>query len=345
MMKNQFFSLRFQFIRSHLKGVLLTTIMLTIIMYSLNYMTDVMWLTLNQIFLIIGIYVFVGTILAIIIGFHSSSFHIKRLHEMSALISQFANGNYHYRIDVHHKDELTRVTDELNRLGMIMQKHVRSLQRMAEENEAFSKEAHKTAVIEERQRLARDLHDAVSQQLFAITMMSEAIIKQIDQHPELAKEQLQDVVEAAYHSQAEMRALLLHLRPVYLSGKTLADGVESLIKELEAKSNLTFEVKISQGLELPEIIEEHVFRMIQEGFSNILRHANATVIKLSIIQQSNELNVKLQDNGDGFEIDEHFNKSSLGLKTMRERSEELGGICTIRSNVNEGTMITIRIPL
>jgi len=343
-MKSQFFSLRFESIRYHLLNVFLITIIMSVILFSLHFFSKDGWITANQIFLIIGIYVFVGTILAFIIGFQSSSSNIKRLHEISALISQYANGNYHYRIDIHHKDELTRVTDDLNKLGKIMQNHVRSLQRLAEENEAFSKEAHKTAVIEERQRLARDLHDAVSQQLFAITMMSEAIIKQMDEQPQMAKKQLQDVVEAAYHSQAEMRALLLHLRPVYLSGKTLADGVTSLVNDLEAKSNMSFDLSLPEKLELSEVVEEHVFRIIQEGFSNILRHANASEIKLSIVQYSKELLVKLQDNGKGFNVDEHFNKSSLGLKTMKERSEELGGICAIHSRKNEGTVVTIRIP-
>src|SRR5690625_3391251 len=176
-------------------------------------------------------------------------------------------------------------------------------------------------------------------------MMSEAALKQIEQQPELAKEQLAEVVKAAHHSQAEMRALLLHLRPVHLSGDPLVVGVRKLVKELEDKSNILFSLTVPNHMELSSSVEEHVFRIIQEALSNILRHANATEVKVSITKQSKELFVHMGDNGKGFSVDEKTNtKASFGLKTMRERAEELGGTFAIRSRLKEGTYIDIRIP-
>src|SRR5690625_4734157 len=99
MMKNQFFSLRFQSIRSHLISVLMITSIMMITLLLIKFLMNDAWLTLNRIFLFVGIYVFVGTIFALIIGFQSSGSNIKRLHEVSALISQYANGNYHYQIN------------------------------------------------------------------------------------------------------------------------------------------------------------------------------------------------------------------------------------------------------
>src|SRR5699024_12038660 len=129
---------------------------------------------------------------------------------------------------------------EMNELGDVLDKQVKSLSKLAEKNASLAKQSHKSAVIEERQRLARDLHDSVSQQLFALTMLAEASIKQLDSNPQLAKEQMTDVIQSAHETQAEMRALLLHLRPVYLSGDSLTDGIRRLVKEIEERNDVSF---------------------------------------------------------------------------------------------------------
>src|SRR5699024_3738435 len=123
------------------------------------------------------------------------------------------------------------------------------------------------------------------------------------------------------------------LRPVYLSGDSLPKGIHKLIKELKQKSQIDFNVFINDDLMLSEAIEEHVFRIIQEALANILRHADASEVKLDISKRSNELFIHIRDNGKGFNIDQHDDKkASYGLKTMQERSEELGGTFTVRSN-------------
>lgn len=283
-------------------------------------------------------------------GFKSAGNHLKNtLDSLSILITQFSNGNYQSSVQFPEGaaggDELLRIGNELNELGGKLQNQVKSLQRMADEKADFAKSAHKAAVIEERQRIARDLHDAVSQQLFALTMMSEASIKQLEKNPILAKEQMKEVAAAALQAQTEMRALLLHLRPVHLSGDSLATGIHKLINELKQKSQIHFQLNISEELQLSNTIEEHVFRIIQESLSNILRHANASEVRLLISKKSKELFVHIQDNGKGFEVAKNNDrKTSYGLKTMRERSEELGGTFIIRSNPDEGTYIDIRIP-
>lgn len=96
---------------------------------------------------------------------------------------------------------------------------------------------------------------------------------------------------------------------------------------------------------LSETIEEHVFRIIQEALANILRHAEATEVQLKLSIRSHELFVHIRDNGKGFDIAHTDDqKISYGLKTMKERSEDIGGTFMIRSNINQGTYIDIRIP-
>lgn len=342
-------SIRFSFIKSHLYVLFLTTCILLAIILSLFVIWEPNWLTAQSIFLFIGLYIIIGFILSLQAGFTQIGNLLKiRLDAISIQIKQFANGNYTSKITNVHEDvdETDRIIAELNDLGDKLQRQVESLQRMADEKSDYAKSAHKAAVIEERQRIARDLHDAVSQELFGLAMLSETALKLFDKNPATAKEQMEEVVHSAHRAQAEMRALLLHLRPVYLTGgETLEEGIQKLIDALEQKSNLTFQIDMDEGLDLKEVVEEHIFRIIRESLSNILRHANANTVQLEIKQRREELYVRIEDDGIGFESDDQQNnKASYGLKTMKERSEELGGTFTIRSKKGQGTYIYIRIP-
>ncbi|OZU87935.1 sensor histidine kinase [Virgibacillus indicus] len=344
-MRKRFSSIRYVFIHSHLSGLFTTMVTLLAILLSVYVLAEPDWLTASGIFLFIALYLFLGLIISLYTGFTSSGNMKSRLDSISVLITQFANGNYNSSVRFEEDDEITRIGNELNELGKKLLDQVKSLQRMADEKAEFAKSAHKSAVIEERQRLARDLHDAVSQQLFALTMMSEAAVKQLEKNPQIAKTQMEEVAASALQAQTEMRALLLHLRPVHLSGEPLTKGIHNLVNELRQKSQLNFKVEMDEELALSETTEEHVFRIVQESLSNILRHANAKEVNLNVSQRSKELFIHIRDDGKGFDITNNTDKkTSYGLKTMRERSEELGGTFTIRSNKDEGTYIDIRIP-
>jgi len=235
---------------------------------------------------------------------------------------------------------------ELNHLAKKLDDQVRYLQRLADEKAAYAERAHKIATIEERQRLARDLHDSVSQQLFALSMMSKAVARIIDRNPENAKVRVTELAETAMKAQTEMRALLLHLRPIHLSDQSLSDGIHNLVAKLKTKSMINFELKIDQISDLPRFTEEHIFRIIQEALSNTLRHADASKVKIVFRQEPEHLFVHLFDNGKGFDLAlADQKKTSYGLKTMRERSEEIGGQFNLRTNIDEGTYIDIRVPM
>lgn len=333
------------YVRSHLHAFFLILVSLLSILLSIYVLFQPEWLHVSSIFIFLSLYVIIGLIISLYTGFYSSSRVKERVDSLSVLITQYANGNYQSRIHFSDADEITRVGNELNELGVKLQNQVRSLQRMADEKAEFAKSAYKAAAMEERQRLARELHDSVSQQLFALTMLSEAAVHQIDHNPQVAKKQLQEVANAGLIAQSEMRALLLHLRPIYLSGDSLTEGIYQLIGELKDKTQMNFEVIIDEQLSLSSSKEEHVFRMIQEALSNILRHADATEVKLEIITKEYELFIQISDNGKGFELNEKSNqKTSYGLDTMKERAEELGGTFIIRSDIGKGTYVNIRIP-
>jgi len=338
-------SIRYMYIRSHLYAVLLTTVLLLAVLLSIHVLFAPDWLSAGSIFAFILFYVLFGMIISVYAGFKAGGEMKERLDDLSVLITQFANGHYDSRVNFDEHDEITRISNEMNELGEKLEIQVKSLKRMADEKADYVKSAHKAAAMEERQRLARDLHDAVSQQLFALTMMSEAAVKQLDKQPEVARTQIKEVASTALNAQTEMRALLLHLRPVHLSGDPLPVGIKKLIGELEQKTQLDFTVNIEDDLPLSETIEEHLFRIVQEALSNILRHAKAHHVKLDITDGDDELFLHIRDDGEGFDAHEDTNrKTSYGLKTMQERTEDLGGTFTVRSSKGEGTYINIRIP-
>lgn len=209
-----------------------------------------------------------------------------------------------------------------------------------EQSETREKEI-QTVVENERNRLARELHDSVSQQLFGASMLLSTLQETSKDSP-LAPliTQTQGIV---HQSQLEMRALLLHLRPVPLKDKTLQEGMYGLIHELEAQTSFAFVVNLEE-FPCEKGVEDHIFRIFQEAISNIIRHANATKVEVQLLQRNHQLLLFIKDNGKGFEMIDN-KLSSYGLSTMKERAEEIGGFCKVISVVGEGTQVSVTVPL
>lgn len=199
----------------------------------------------------------------------------------------------------------------------------------------------------ERHRLARELHDSVSQQLFAAMMMLAALNEQAQkaETPSPFQKQLILVTDIINASQSEMRALLLHLRPVSLEGKSLKQGIEQLLRELQTKIKieLTWDV---EDVDVNDSIEDHLFRIVQELLSNTLRHAKAKELEVYLHQVDKNVLLRIVDDGVGFDMNEHENKAgSYGLKNIRERVAGMGGLVKIISFKGQGTSVEIKVPV
>ena len=144
-------------------------------------------------------------------------------------------------------------------------------------------------------------------------------------------------------SQLEMRALLLHLRPIGLKDKSLGEGIKDLVIDLQ-KYQYKKVVHEIQDFEVPKGIEDHLFRITQEAISNTLRHSNGTKVTVELFNQEDYLLLRIQDNGKGFNVDEKF-EQSYGLKNMRERALEIGATFHIVSLPDSGTRIEVKAPL
>ncbi|GKS13591.1 sensor histidine kinase LiaS [Paenibacillus chitinolyticus] len=242
------------------------------------------------------------------------------------------------------EDEIGRLGEQLGRILKKWEEQVASLQRLSNNNAQLAEKARVSAIIEERQRLARELHDAVSQQLFAISMTATAALRTLDKDFEKAQRQIHLIEEMSSVAQSEMRALLLHLRPVHLEGKQLSEGLIRLLQELKAKVPMDIIWEVDDEIALSKGIEDHLFRIVQEAMSNALRHSKATRLELRMQQKSGWVRLLIRDNGVGFDLDEE-KQTSYGLSTMRERVNEIGGSLQLVTAPGSGTRIEIRVPI
>ncbi|MGT2562742.1 sensor histidine kinase [Streptococcus viridans] len=210
------------------------------------------------------------------------------------------------------------------------------------ENQGLVRE--ETIIEKERKRIARDLHDTVSQELFAAHMILSGVSQQaLKLDREKMQTQLQSVAAILETAQKDLRVLLLHLRPVELEEKSLVEGIQILLKELEDKSDL--EVSLKQNVsKLPKKIEEHIFRILQELISNTLRHAQASCLDVYLYQTDVELQLKVVDNGIGFQLGS-LDDLSYGLRNIKERVEDMAGTVQLLTAPKQGLAVDIRIPL
>ena len=236
--------------------------------------------------------------------------------------------------------ENKEINEEFQRLDRKLKRLTENLQRT--ENRVMQNE--EEIVERERRRIARDLHDTVSQELFAANMILSGVASQ-DQVLQLPKvgQQLKGVTEILNTAQNDLRILLLHLRPTELEGRNLVEGLQVIFRELQEKSNL--EVHFEHDVQkLPKSIEEHIFRIVQEVVSNTLKHAHAKRLDVYLLQTEQSLHLKLADDGVGFDP-ESLGELSYGMKNIQDRVDYMAGRIKILTSPKKGVAIDIKVPL
>jgi two-component system, NarL family, sensor kinase len=194
------------------------------------------------------------------------------------------------------------------------------------------------ALIAERNRLARDLHDSVNQLLFSISLTARAGMEMAQQQEE--KEIFQYIQNLTQEALGEMRGLIWQLRP-----HGLENGIVSALTDYAKMLGLTLIPKISGVIRIPQKIEEALWRIGQEALANCKKHAKTDEVFLYLKIETYLIFMRIIDYGCGFSYHEKQALPSLGLKSMKYRTEELGGKFRLKTNVGEGTMIEIHIPM
>lgn len=215
---------------------------------------------------------------------------------------------------------------------------------VAVENARLAVEAQAKAALEERQRLARELHDSVSQAIYGISLGAQAARASMESDQQHAIASLDYVLSLARACHAEMRSLIFALRPESLAAEGLVAALQRHATAISARHELQVEVNLCEEPELPFESKEALYRIVQEALYNTVKHAHARQISLHLFESDQSVILEVRDDGIGFQTTSTF-PEHLGLQSMRERTARLGGTIDLISTPGRGTSILVRIPV
>ena len=218
------------------------------------------------------------------------------------------------------------------------------LVRIAVENARLLVEVRGKAALEERQRLARELHDSVSQALYGIALGAKTARTLLDRDSTKVASPLDYILSLADAGLAEMRALIFELRPESLEREGLVAALEKQAAALRARHEIKVETDLCNEPDAPLEIKEALYRIAQEALHNIVKHARASSVQIRMRCSPENVTLDVSDDGIGFEPEGDF-PGHLGLHSMRERTERLGGTLAVESAPGKGTQIRAWIPM
>ncbi len=285
---------------------------------------------------ILGIVLLTGFVLLIAVapfgalfGFIMSRGLTRRLRALSQAADAWSEGNF----SVQPQD---RSKDEISYLGVRMR-------RMAEHVQALLHAQQELALLEERNRLARELHDTVKQETFATLMQIRAAKNLLERDPSSARQRLDEAEELIKTSQQELGLMISELRPIVLEGQGLAGALGDYLATWSQHSRIPADYQVQNETRLPLEVEQALFRVAQEALSNVARHSRASAATVRLEFSPDRVILCIADNGVGF--DPSAAASGFGLQSMRERMARLPGSFIVQSAPDGGTTITAEAPI
>lgn len=212
--------------------------------------------------------------------------------------------------------------------------------------EQVLRQAGEAAAQEERNRIARDLHDSIKQQIFSISMSAAAAKAHMGGDEVSARDAVEDIQRSTKEAQIEMSALLQQLRSSPLENTNLREALQTQAQALGYRTGAQVQVEMDELPSSDRLLpgaQETIFRMVQEAFANIARHARANTIWLKINQHDDALHIEIRDDGQGFDFETV--RKGMGLNNLYGRTASLQGHLTIQSSPGQGTTIHADIPL
>ena len=217
---------------------------------------------------------------------------------------------------------------------------------VAIENALLRDKAQRLAILEERSRLARELHDAVTQSVYSVQLFAEAGRRAIRAGQlDRADSCLKQLTDASADALKELRLLVFELRPTILEKGGLEKALRERLGSVERRSGIEAELLVAEGLEMTPDLEQDVYRIALEALNNSLKHAHASRVVVELTRSANELLLRITDNGNGFRADASDSDGGLGLESMRERAERQRGRLGIDSSPGVGTELSVEFPL
>ncbi len=212
------------------------------------------------------------------------------------------------------------------------------------ENARLYEQAQQAATLEERQRLARELHDSVTQALYGVTLYGEAAARQLSAgQVDLVAEHLHELRDTAQEALREMRLLIFELRPLILEEVGLVAALQTRLEAVEGRAGLKVDLYVEVEERLPPKVETGLYRIAQEALNNALKHAQAQNIAVSLRQDGRTVVLEIADDGVGFDPSTAVEFGGLGMEGMEERAEEMGARLTMESGPSAGATVRVEV--
>jgi PAS domain S-box-containing protein len=211
---------------------------------------------------------------------------------------------------------------------------------LAIENARLQSQAEQAAITAERSRLARDLHDAVTQTLFSASLIAEVLPRLWERSPEEGRRRLEELRQLTRGALAEMRTLLLELRPAALIEAEMNELFRHLTDAFNGRARIPVILNVSGNCALPPEVKVALYRIAQEALNNITKHAGASQATIELGCQPGQVNLTVQDDGRGFDITK-IPPEHMGLGIMKERAESIGAKLSITSDIDRGTQVKL----
>jgi signal transduction histidine kinase len=267
-----------------------------------------------------------GAVIGTISGYLAARTLVIRFSRMSAAAAAWGAGDFSAAVS-------DAAEDEIGQLG-------RRLDRMAEQLAEVIRAREQLSVVDERNRLARDLHDSVKQQAFAVSLHLGSARELFDRDPASARLQLDAAYEIARQSQRELTAIIQTLRPTELADASLGSAIDRYVAEWRVRTGIATSTEVAPDAELSHAVEDALFRVVQEALTNVARHSRASHVSVGFVREGNAWSLSIVDDGTGF--DARRGRPGVGLQSMRERVEAIGGTFAVASSPT-GTRILVRV--
>jgi signal transduction histidine kinase len=279
-----------------------------------------------------------GLALAVVIpvgavfGLLSTRRMIRRIERLADVTTTVAGGDFRPRVQVSSGDEISQLEDAFNRMASRLSAAVDTERRRASRDARHA----------ERARIARELHDSISQDLFSLSLLAAGLRKALQREPALRPE-VEAMERTATKAMREMQALLLELRPVALEDAGLVPALADLCQAYQARLAIRVTAELGE-VSLDPVAEHAVLRVIQEALGNAARHGQPETILVRLRQLDGAVTVEVRDDGRGFDPQDIAERHGMGLMLMRERVAELGGDFRLDAAPGWGAAVVVRLP-
>lgn len=296
-------------------------------------------MTVRNTLMLMGVFFLVAMLVSIVLG---NQFITRPVQQMLRGVRGITAGDLSVTVPVTSQDELGELASSFNQMTSQLDRRTQELSQASAALQLIEAQV-KVAALEERQRLARELHDSVSQALYGIALGAKTARTQLERDPAKVAEPLDYVLSLAEAGLSEMRALIFELRPESLQNEGLVAALNKQADALRARYRVEVVAVFDGEPDISIDRKEALYRIGQEALHNVAKHAKATRVNLSLCQKDGQVILEVRDNGRGFDAQVEF-PGHLGLHSMRERVEPFGGSLLIESQVGAGTIIRAQLP-